>query len=131
MPKRLIRCLGRGGPVSLVWPLYICFGAIAFGVFSIPSTGAAIVLIPMFFTAGAVVAFGVYMHHVCESKECSRFIVVIGVALMLLASWTRALSVWGINQDGAGSNLIASVVWGWITIGCGLLLIAVWVRGLS
>lgn len=131
MPKRVIHSLSKGEPLSLVWPCYISFGAIMFGLFSIPSSGAAIALIPMFLISGAVIAFGVSLHTVCATRQCSRYIVVNGIALMLLASWTRTVTVWGVNQSGAGSSILASVCWGWITIGCGLLLISVWVRGLS
>lgn len=70
-------------------------------------------------------------HRWDSNKACTRYLVVVGLALMILASWTRAISVWGVNQHGAGSPILASVVWMWITTGMILFLIAVWIRGLS
>lgn len=131
MPKRLIHSLAKGEPLSVIWPYYVSFGAICFGCFSIPSSGAAIVLIPMFLIAGLVIGFSMLTHRWDDGNPCTRYLVVTGLALMLVASWTRAISVWGVDQNGAGSNILASVVWIWITIGIALLMIAVWVRGLS
>lgn len=131
MPGKLIHSLAQGEPLSIIWPCYVSVGAIGFGCFSIPSSGAAIVLIPMFLTAGLVIGFSMIVHRWDDSKTCTRYLVVTGLALMMLASWTRAVSVWGIDQHGAGSNMLATVVWVWITFGIALFLMAVWVRGLS
>lgn len=131
MIQRLLRFLADGSAVSQIWPGYVSFGGIVFGLFSIPSSGGAIVLIPMFLTAGAVIGCGMIVQVMSRDKPCGRYLVQVGLALMILASWTRAISLWGIDQNGAGSNILASIVWGWITIGCGLLFISIWLRGLS
>lgn len=131
MPKRLIHNLAQGGALSPVWPCYVSFGGILFGLFSIPSTGGAIILIPMFLTAGAVIGCGMSIHFLAKNKPCGRYIVMIGLALMILSSCTRAFSLWGVSQDGAGSNVLAFLVWAWITVGCGILFISTWLRGLS
>lgn len=130
MPKRLIHSLAKGDPVSLIWPSYIALGGVLFGCFSIPSQGAAIVLIPMFLIAGLVIGSSMVAHRWDNNKERTRYLVVFGLALMILASWTRAISVWGIDQHGAGSNVLASVVWLWIVTGLILFTVVVWVRGI-
>jgi hypothetical protein len=131
MPKRIFHDLVQGGAISPVWPCYVSFGGIAFGLFSIPSTGGAIILIPMFLTAGAVIGCGMFTNFLAKGNRRSQYMVLTGVALMILASWTRTIALWGIDQNGTGSNVLASIVWGWITIGCILLFIAVWMRGLG
>lgn len=131
MPKRFIRHMAKSGPIPVVWVFYISLGATLIGLFSIPSQGSAIVLIPMFLTVGAVTTFGIILRCIPGHRECSRYVVVVGLALMILASWTRAISLWGVDQGGAGSNILATLVWGWITLGCVLLFIAVWMRGIA
>lgn len=130
MPKRLFHALSCGGPVSVIWSFYVGIGAVVFGIFSVPSKGSAVVLIPMFLTSGVITALGTFMLFKKEIKECARFLTVVGLFLMTVASWTRAVSLWGVDQQGAGSNILATLVWVWITLGCILLLIAVWMRGL-
>jgi hypothetical protein len=131
MPKRILHSLAQGGAVSPVWPAYVSLGGILFGFFSIPSDGGAIVLIPMFLTAGAVIGCGMVAHFVNKQVQCGRYIVQMGLALMILASMARTFSLWGVSQNGAGSNILASLVWGWITVGCALLFICSWIRGLG
>jgi FtsH-binding integral membrane protein len=131
MPDRLIAILSKGGPLPRLWPIYIAFGAISFGFLSIPSTGAAIVLIPMFLMAGVAILYGCMVCPRHNQPISGRRLTVIGLALMVVASWTRGIALWGVGQHGAGSAILATVVWAWITVGCVFLLIAVWTRGLG
>lgn len=131
MPKRIIHNLAKGDKISPIWPCYVSFGGITFGILSISSTGGAIILIPMFLTAGAVIGCGMFTHLLSKNKPYGRYLIQIGLALMILSSWTRSISLWNITQNGVGSNFITSIIWVWIILGCGMLFITIWFRGLS
>lgn len=118
----LRKTLGAGGPVNKAWLTYSGIGCVIFGLFSIPSTGYSICLIPMFILAGLIILIGSFL---------SRQIVIFGLALMTLTSWFRGVVLWNLEQDGAGSVVLASLVWSWITIGSVMLLVSVWIRGIQ
>lgn len=131
MPQRIIHGLAKGGEVSLIWPSYVSFGGITFGLFSIPSSGSARILIPLFLAAGVLIGSGVLFELSSHDKARVSQLTLIGLSIMILAGCARAISLWGIDQQGAGSNVLASIVWCWITLGCVFLFVAVWLRGVS
>jgi hypothetical protein len=90
------------------------------------------VLIPLFLIAGLLILYGCALTPRVKGDILhGRKVTVIGMGVMILASWTRGIALWGLDQQGAGSIFLATVVWGWITAGCILLLISVWTRGLQ
>jgi hypothetical protein len=127
----IINNLVEGEEIPRLWILYFSFGAITFGMLSYPFHGAAFILIPMFIFAGLFGLLGCFITLIdAKTLEDGKIYVNIGMSLMVVASWTRAVLVWGLEQHGVGNNIIASVVWVWITIGALFLLIAVSQRGL-
>lgn len=131
MHQRLIRALAVGEPLQRIWPIYIAVGAIMFSFLSVPSIGVAVVLIPLFAAAGVTILYGCTICPRRDNRLAGRRMTSVGLAIMILASWTRAVLLWDLTQRGAGSNFLASAVWLWITAGCAALLISVWTRGLG
>lgn len=128
---RIIDTLSLGEPLPRLWVLYFGTGSICFGLLSYPSSGTAKVLIPMFILSGLTNLYACVLSAKRDpTLESARKISFFGLGLMILASWTRAVIIWGVGQHGAGSTILASSVWLWITGGCAFLLIAVWQRGL-
>lgn len=130
-PTRIVEILITGEGTPRLWVLYFSFGAITFGMLSYPSRGAAIVLIPLFLLAGIFGIYGCIISPIRnKTLTAGEKQVNIGMSLMIVASWTRAVLVWGITPNNLGVNILASVVWVWITIGAVFLFIAVSQRGL-
>lgn len=113
----------RGDPVARAWVLYVGMGTIGVGLLSIPSYGPPTALIPMFFGSALLLAVGV--------AKNSRRISVAGLGLASIASWARAVALFGVDQHGAGSSILATFVWVWIAIGALMLAAAVITRGLE
>ena len=125
----IVEILASGGAIPRLWVVYFGFGAAAFGLLSFPSSGVAIVLIPLFLLAGLLIIYGCLVAPRREENfEKSRKYVMIGMVFMILASWTRGILVLGLEQPG--NDFLGSVVWLWITIGCIFLFIAVGKRGM-
>ena len=132
VPWNIIADLSQGDPLPRIWVVYLGGGGLAFGIVSIPSTGIAVGLIPMFIAAGILCLYGCFvMEYPGTEGIRSKKTVASGMALMILASWTRGIVVWGLGQHGAGSDILATAVWAWITIGACFLFISVWTRGLQ
>lgn len=130
LPTRIVEILTTGGTIPRLWILYFSFGAITFGMLSYPSHGAAIVLIPLFLLAGIFGIYGCWISYASSNQlKSGEKAVNIGMSLMIVASWTRTVLIWGLTQDGLGSDILASIVWLWITVGALFLLIAVSQRG--
>lgn len=131
LPIRIINTLSFGEPVTRLWFLFVGYGAIAFGLLSIPSEGLAILLIVLFILAGILCLYGCLISYKRDKTLINaKLFVSYGVILMIIASWTRGILLWGVSQHGVGSNFLASAVWLWITIECVFLLISVWKRGI-
>jgi hypothetical protein len=135
MPERIIRELAKGGPLSRVWVAFMSIGAMGVGVLSVPSTGAAVVLIPMFLVAGFLCLAGCFAPYRPRPDRHSmlrgRARIMSGLALMMMSAWCRSLALWGTDQHGAGSQILATFVWWWIAVGCIMLMISVWARGVQ
>lgn len=130
LPTRIVEILTTGGTIPRLWILYFSFGAISVGMLSYPSHGAAIILIPLFLSAGIFGVYGCWISYIDNNKiKFGEKLVNVGMSLMVVASWTRAVLIWGLSQGDLGSHALASVVWLWITIGAIFLLIAVSQRG--
>lgn len=117
--------LTEGDPVGRTWILYIVWLAVSIGLASIPSTGAAIALIPMFLLAGTTVFIGVFKKRARKSFVCS------GLGLLSITAWVRGWALWGVSAHGVGSNIVASLSWVNIAIGVMFLLFAVFNRGVE
>jgi hypothetical protein len=131
IPLVIVDNLAKGGAIPRLWILYFSFGAITFGMLSYPFEDAAFILIPMFLLAGIFGLIGcLVVPRYDPTLKASEKYVNIGMSLMVVASWTRAILIWGLSPKGLGNSLFGSVVWVWITIGALFLLIAVAVKGL-
>lgn len=123
--------LSKGGPLNSVWVVYVAVGGMFIGLFSIPSSGSAVILIPLFISAGITILIGTRIHDKNNVHYKNRRTIVAGLSLMSIAGWTRAIVLWGTEQNGAGSNILPTLVWVWITIGLVMLLISTWTRGVQ
>lgn len=123
--------LSKGGPLSRIWVLYVGVGGMFIGLFSIPSKGSAIILIPLFIISGLTILCGAMLSSKKHDRYNGRRIIAVGLSLMSVAGWTRAIVLWGTEQHGAGSNVLPTLVWVWITIGLVMLLITTWTRGVQ
>lgn len=131
LPTRIVEILAMGEPIPRLWALYFSFGAITFGLESYPAEDVALLLIPLFILSGVANLYGCTIAFKQDKTlERSRKVVCIGMMLMIMASWTRGVLVWGLEQHGVGNRVLASTVWAWITVGSCFLLIGVWQRGL-
>lgn len=114
----------KGGPpverVVIAW--HVCLGMGA-GLLSYPSSGPPVVLIVLFLWAATHTFGGLWLD---SSKLVSRGLMLLGIA-----SGLRAIAVWNVSQQGAGSNLIAAFTWAMIALGCGMRGAMVRHRGLT
>jgi hypothetical protein len=135
MPDRIIRALSKGGPLSRVWIAFFAIGATGCGLLSIPATGSAVVLVPLFLVAGVLCMFGCFTPHKPKADRHpllrGRARIMSGLALMSMAAWCRSVILWGLDQRGAGASILATFVWCWIAIGCVMLMVSVWARGVE
>lgn len=118
--RKFVRSLAHG---SLAWVILFALAAFQFCLFSIPSTGWARTLIPGFFATGVLLAVGAY--------SGKTRIAVYGGGLFVACSIARATFLWGIDQGGAGSNVLASIVWIWIALACLCFTLAIDHRGIK
>jgi hypothetical protein len=129
-PDRIVAILSLGESLPRIWAIYFGFGGVTFGMLSYPSKGTAVALIPLFLLSGVITLYGcTFAAKRDKTLDLSRKIISYGLALMILAAWTRAILVYGLVQQTAGSQILASAVWIWITIGSTFLLISIWQRG--
>jgi len=134
MPHRIVRELGKGAPLSRIWVAFAAVGATGCGILSVPSTGLAVALVPLFLAAGVLCLAGCFAsrrHPTPPPLLRGRTRIMSGLALMTVTAWCRAIVLWGLDQRGAGAAVLASFVWVWIAAGCIMLMIAVWARGIQ
>lgn len=129
MHERFVSLLAKGGPLNRLWLTHAAIGAGVFGVFSIPSTGSAIILIPMFLLSCFLILSGSFVSGRKEGTDQGRKLVVSGLGVMAVAAWTRSIALLGVDQRGAGSSMLATLVW--IAAGLVMLLISTWMRGIE
>lgn len=113
----------RGEPLAATWLAALAAGAIAVGVLSWWSTWPQILLAPTFILAGVLSAVGAWRR--------SRVAGTLGLGVMVVASWSRAVALWGVDQRGAGSDYLASTVWLWLSLMCWVAMVAVARRGVE
>lgn len=124
LTQRLISALSSGGPISRVWLGHVAVGALGVGVLSVPSVGPPVALIPLFLIAGVACAAACWQPKLIHTA-------VAGLGVFAMASWARAVALWGLSQGGVGSNVLASFVWTWIAGSGVLLMVSVWTRGVT
>lgn len=112
----------HGSPVSRLWVIYAAIGATGTGLLSIPSYGPPAALIPLFIMAGLITSAGAWRR--------ARRTSVVGLAVLSIAAWARALAVWGVGQHGAGSSILAAGVWWWLSVGALMLATEISRRGI-
>lgn len=113
----------RGEPLAAAWLYGWGVGALTVGVLSYWSTWPEILLAPTFIAAGLLSAGAGWWR--------SRAAGTVGLAIMVVASWARAIALWGVDQHGAGSDYLASAVWFWVTLMVTIAMIAVARRGVE
>lgn len=128
MIKHFINTMINVGPLHVVWLIYSGIGSLAFGVFSIPSHGLAVVLIPLFISAGLILLLAVPVSRRGNLLK-ARTIASVGLAILTISAWGRGLALLGLDQQGNGSPILASLVWSWLCVGFSLMLVSVRVRG--
>lgn len=111
-----------GTPVSRLWVVYAAIGATGTGLLSIPAYGPPTALVPLFLAAGLIIAVGAWLR--------ARRVSVAGLAVLSIASWSRAAAVFGADTQGALSPLLAVAVWWWLAVGALMLAVEVSRRGI-
>lgn len=109
-------------PIPAPWLVLYAIGAFQFALLSIPSAGLAILLVPCFAVSGATIAIGTWLR--------SGPIAALGLLALGVTAITRGFALWGIDQNGVGSNLIASFAWFWIAALSMLFALAVYYKGI-
>lgn len=112
-----------GAPLARAWIGLVVVGATGVGVLSWPATGFPVLLVPMFLVGGVTTMVGVRLR--------SRRTISIGLLVTFLASWVRAVALWGLDQGGAGSKMLATFAWCWIAAAVLMLFMAVLRRGVA
>lgn len=131
MLKHILRQLDESGPVHVVWTFYIGIGAFLFGVFSYPSDGPRNALIVLFGLAGLLTLSGSLLYTKHTNYRLSTNLVRYGLFVMMVAAWFRGVTLYGLDQEGAGSSILASLVWSWISVGQAMVLATVQTKGLK
>ena len=55
---------------------------------------------------------------------------LVGLGLLVASCFLRAIALWDLNQEGVGSNFIATSVWLWIALLSFFLFLVVLKRGI-
>jgi hypothetical protein len=113
----------HGDPVDRLWVVYVGIGTTGVGLLSIQSSGPPVALVPMFIAA----AITTLLAALFRAKGWA----IGGLGMASLASWIRAATLWGVDQQGAGASTLATFVWLWIATGAALLAVAVGARGME
>lgn len=113
----------RGEPMAAAWLVGWSAGATVFGFLSCWSRWPEVLLAPAFLAAGVLTAVGARCRH--------RAAGTLGLGVMVIASWSRAVALWGIDQHGAGSDYLASAAWVWISLMCLIAMVVVARRGVE
>lgn len=117
------------GPLHVVWLVYTGIGAIFFGVLSVPSTGIAILLVPLFILSGIVIEVSAFI--ACSrDPEKAQNIASVGLGILTFTAWGRGVALWGLDQEGTGSHVLASFVWSWLCVGFSIMLFGVRTKGI-
>jgi hypothetical protein len=129
MVRRFLQTMIEVGPLHAVWLFYSGIGGVAFGALSIPSHGWAMILIPSFVLSGVILLYGAAVCSFEKKLLRARRISFVGMLLLTLSAWARGVALWGLDQQGNGSAILASFVWSWLCVGFAMMLVSVWVRG--
>lgn len=111
------------GKVERVWIVWHALIGVGAGLLFIPASGPPFHFVVMFLATSLTIILGV---------QWRKLPLVIGGLIGLsLVQVTRGIVLWGSNDLGSGSRLVASFLWGMLAMGGFMEAYAVKNRGIS